>query len=76
MTEFLWKDRQKFSSLTAEAGAADNVVSNFVLQSKSFWMCSCSMETLLPGSNNQAFVYGVVNLYVRFEMKGFKRIRN
>ena len=67
MTEFLYKDGQKFSRFTAEAVADGNALRNVVLQSKSFWMVSCCKEALLPSTNNQAFAYGVVTLYVGLE---------
>ena len=60
MAEFLWEDGRKFSSFVAEPGSGDNKFRNVVLQSKLFWMVSCSAQILLPGSNNQAFAYSVV----------------
>lgn len=68
MTEFLYKDGQKFSRFTAEAVADGNALRNVVLQSKSFWMVSCCKEALLLGSNNQAFAYGLLTWYVGFEI--------
>lgn len=60
MAEFLWEDGRKFSSFEAETGAGDNKLRNVGLQSKLFWMVSCSTQIFLPGSNNQAFAYSLV----------------